>query len=149
MIFYILSIQKKQYNKTVRYLEKRDIDYKVLIPDCIDDKIAKSYGEKAVVYDTELCKSYIDFCGTNIQNGAAVGRVASLFEAKKNKGISVCLDDDYGGVAASKPINTYKKEDLLLVIKSLHELTKETGIIFGGYSGGAMPNTKNNIMQIS
>ena len=54
MIFYILSIQKKQYNKTVRYLEKRDIDYKVLIPDCIDSEIAKSYGKKAVVYDTEL-----------------------------------------------------------------------------------------------
>src|SRR5574344_209243 len=148
MIFYILSIKKKKYTKTVRYLEKRDIDYKVLIPDCIDNEIAKSYGKKAVVYDTELCKSYVDFCGTNIQNGAAVGRVASIFEAKKNKGISICLDDDYAGIVASKPINTYKKEDLVLVIKSLHELTKETGVVFGGYSGGAMPNTKNNIMQI-
>ena len=148
MDFYVLSIQKKKYNKTVRYLEKRGFDYQVLIPNCIDNDIVKSYGKKAIVYDTELCKSYVDFCGTNIQNGAAVGRVASLFEAKKNKGISICLDDDYAGIVASKPINTYKKEALVFVIKSLHELTKETGIIFGGYSGGAMPNTKNNIMQI-
>ena len=76
MDFYVLSIQKKKYNKTVRYLEKRGFEYQVLIPDCIDNEVAKSYGKKAVVYDTELCKSYVDFCGTNIQNGAAVGRVA-------------------------------------------------------------------------
>ena len=89
-----------------------------MIPDCIDNEVAKSYGKKAVVYDTELCKSYVDFCGTNIQNGAAVGRVASLFEAKKNKGISICLDDDYAGIAASKPINTYKKEALVFYRRS-------------------------------
>ena len=148
MDFYVLSIQKKKYNKTVRYLEKRGFEYQVLIPDCIDNEIVKSYGKKAVVYDTEICKSYVDFCGTNIQNGAAVGRVASIFEAKKNKGISICLDDDYAGVAASKPINTYKKDALELVIQNLYELTKETGVVFGGYSGGAMPKTKNNIMQI-
>ena len=147
-MFYVLSIQKKAKNKTVRYLEKRGFEYKVLIPDVIDKKIADSYGENAIVYDTELCKSFVDFCGTNIENGAAVGRVASIMEAKKSKGISVCLDDDYGVVAASKPINQYEKDKLIYVISKLHELTKKTGVIFGGYSGGAFPNTKRNIMQI-
>lgn len=148
MIFLVLSIQEKKQNKTVRFLEKRGFDYKVLIPDCLDIKISESYKDKAVIYDTEYCKKIVDFCGTNIENGAAVGRVASILEAKKYREISVCLDDDYGGIVASKPINTYTKNKLIYVIDSLHKLTKETGIIFGGYSGGAMPNTKNNIMQI-
>lgn len=148
MIFYVLSIQEKKYNKTVRYLEKRGIEYKVLIPDCLESKISESYKDNAIIYDTELCKSHVDFCGTNIQNGAAVGRVASIIEAKKNEGISICLDDDYGGIVGSKPINTYTKDKLIRVIENLHLLTLETKIIFGGYSGGAMPNTKKNIMQI-
>lgn len=148
MIFYVLSIQEKKYNKTVRYLEKRGFEYKVLIPDCLESKISESYKDKAIVYDTELCKSYVDFCGTNIQNGAAVGRVASILESKKNDGISICLDDDYGGIVGSKPINTYTRDKLIRVIENLHLLTLETKIIFGGYSGGAMPNTKRNIMQI-
>ena len=148
MIFYVLSIQKKKYNKTVRYLEKRGFEYRVLIPDCLENEIAESYKEKAVVYDTELCKSYVDFCGTNIENGAAVGRVASLLEAQKSRGITICLDDDYGGIVGNKPINTYKKDKLTYVIEKLHKLTKGSGIVFGGYSGGAMPNTKKNIMQI-
>jgi hypothetical protein len=148
MIFYVLSIQEKKYNKTVRYLEKRNFDYKVLIPDCLESNISESYNDKAIIYDTNLCKLYVDFCGTNIENGAAVGRVASIFESKKSRNISVCLDDDYGGILGSKPINTYKKDKLIYVISKLHELTKNTGIIFGGYSGGAMPNTKRNIMQI-
>jgi hypothetical protein len=148
MIFYVLSIQEKKYNKTVRYLEKRKFDYKVLIPDCLEEKIHKSYENNAIVYNTELCKSFVDFCGTNITNGAAVGRVASIIEAKKTNEISVCLDDDYGGITGNKPINTYTKDELLFVIAMLHDLTKKTGIIFGGYSGGAMPNTKKNIMQI-
>lgn len=148
MMFYVLSIQSKEKNKTVRYLEKRGFEYKVLIPDVIDASIAESYGEHSIVYDTELCKSYVDFCGTNIENGAAVGRVASIMEAKKSNGISVCLDDDYAGIVASKPINTYGKDQLIYVISKLYELTKKTGVIFGGYSGGAMPNTKRNIMQI-
>jgi hypothetical protein len=148
MIFLVLSIQEKKKNKTVRYLEKRNFEYKVLIPNCLDKKIADSYGNCAIVYDTEYCKTFVDFCGTNIQNGAAVGRVASILEAQKNKNITVCLDDDYGGIVGSKPINTYTKNRLIYVISKLHKLTKETGIIFGGYSGGAMPNTKKNIMQI-
>ncbi len=150
MIFYVLSIQEKKYNKTVRYLDKRGFEYKVLIPDCLESKIAESYKEKAVVYDTEKCKSYVDFCGTNITNGAAVGRVASIFEAQKNGGISVCLDDDYGaGLTASKPLNQYNKERLIYVIEKLHEMTLQTGIIFGGYSAGAMPQPyKRNIMQV-
>jgi hypothetical protein len=147
MMFYVLSIQEKSKNKTVRYLDKRGFKYKVLIPDVYKD-LAESYEDNAVIYDTELCKSYVDFCGTNIENGAAVGRVASVMEAKKNKGISVCLDDDYGGIFASKPINTYTKEKLIFVIEKLHEMTLDTGIIFGGYSGGAMPVTKKNIMQV-
>lgn len=85
MMFYVLSIQEKKYNKTVRYLEKNQIDYNVLIPDCLDEKIHKSYKENAIVYDTEFCKSFVDFCGTNITNGASVGRVASIIEAKKTK----------------------------------------------------------------
>jgi hypothetical protein len=148
MIFYVLSIQEKSKNKTVRYLDKRGFDYKVLIPD-VYSELAESYEEKAIVYDTELCKSYVDFCGTNIENGAAVGRVASILEAKKSGGISVCLDDDYGGLAASKPLNQYNKERLIYVIEKLHEMTLETRIIFGGYSGGAMPQPyKRNIMQV-
>lgn len=149
MIFYVLSIQEKKKNKTVKYLEKRDFEYRVLIPDCLEDKIKNSYGENAIVYNTEICKTYVDFCGTNIENGAAVGRVASIFEAQKSKQISVCLDDDYsGGVTASKPLNQYTKDRLIYVIDKLHKLTKETGIIFGGYSGGAYPATKFNIMQV-
>jgi hypothetical protein len=148
MIFYVLSIQEKKHNKTVRYLEKRGFDYKVLIPDCLESNISESYKSKAIVYDTNLCKSYVDFCGTNIENGAAVGRVASILESKKSGGISICLDDDYGGIVGNKPINTYTREKLIYVIEKLHEITLETGIIFGGYSGGAMPNTKKNIMQI-
>lgn len=147
MMFYVLSIQEKKHNKTVRYLEKRNFNYKVLIPD-VYSELAESYKENAVVYNTELCKSYVDFCGTNIKNGAAVGRVASILEAQKSGDIAVCLDDDYGGIVANKPINTYNKEKLIYVIEKLHEMTLETGIIFGGYSGGAMPNTKRNIMQI-
>lgn len=147
MIFYVLSIQEKKKNKTVRYLEKRGFDYKVLIPS-VYSELAESYKNKAIIYNTELCKSYVDFCGTNIENGAAVGRIASIFEAKKYNGISICLDDDYGGIVGNKPINTYNKEKLLYVIEKLHELTLSTNVIFGGYSGGAMPNTKRNIMQI-
>jgi hypothetical protein len=149
MIFYVLTIQEKKKNKTVKYLEKREFEYKVLIPDCLDNKIKNSYGENAIVYNTEFAKSYVDFCGTNIENGAAVGRVASIIEAQKNNNISVCLDDDYsGGVTASKPLNQYTKDRLIYVIDKLHKLTKETGIIFGGYSGGAYPATKFNIMQV-
>lgn len=148
MIFYVLTIQEKRRNKTVRYLEKRGFEYKVLIPDCISQNIAESYKDKAIVYDTNFCKSYVDFCGTNIENGAAVGRVASILEAQKSGGISVCLDDDYGGIVANKPINTYNREKLISIIEKLHEITIETNIIFGGYSSGAMPTTKYNIMQI-
>ena len=148
MIFYVLTIQEKRRNKTVRYLEKRGFEYKVLIPDCISQNIAESYKDKAIVYDTNFCKSYVDFCGTNIENGAAVGRVASILEAQKSGGISVCLDDDYGGIGANKPITTYNREKLISIIEKLHEITIETNIIFGGYSGGAMPTTKYNIMQI-
>lgn len=148
MIFYVLTIQEKKYNKTVGYLERKGIDYKVLIPDCLDNYISESYAENAIVYDTELYKSYVDFCGTNIVNGAAVGRVASIIEAKKYNGISICLDDDYGGIVASKPINTYEKDKLFYVIDRIYKITKKTGIILGGYSGGAYPNLKNNIMQI-
>jgi hypothetical protein len=147
MIFFVLSIQEKKKNKTVRYLEKRNFDYKVLIPDCYDS-ITESYGDRAIVYDTELYKKYVDFCGTNITNGAAVGRVASIIEAKKINGVSVCLDDDYGGVFGNSPVNTYTKDRLNYLIDKLHELHTKTGIIFGGYSGGAMPATKRNIMQI-
>lgn len=148
MKIYVLSIQEKQYNKTAKYLDKIGLKYNVLIPDCLEVGISKSYGKDAIVYDTDYCKSLVDFCGTNITNGAAVGRVASIIEAKKNNCISVCLDDDYAGIAASKPINTYNAVQLTTVITRLHEITKKTGVIFGGYSGGAYPETKNNIMQI-
>ena len=145
----VLSIQERKQNKTTRYLDKLKIEYGVLIPDCLPKNIGDSYGGSAIIYDTEYCKSFVDFCGTNIQNGAAVGRIASILEAKKHNGITVCLDDDYGGICGNKPINQYKnKTALFYVINKLHELKNETGIIFGGYSGGAFPNIKNNIMQI-
>ena len=147
-MFYVLTIQEKSKNKTVRYLDKKGFEYKVLIPD-VCTEIAESYKDKAIIYDTELCKSYVDFCGTNIENGAAVGRVASILEAQRSGEISVVLDDDYGGgLTASKPLNQYNKERLIYVIEKLHEMTLETGIIFGGYSGGAYPATKFNIMQV-
>lgn len=148
MIFLVLSIQDKRKNKTVRYLERNKLNYKVLLPDVLEKDIIESYGDNAEVYNTDKCRSYVDFCGTNITNGASVGRIASILEAQKYDGISICLDDDYGGICGDKPINTYSKERLIYVINKLHKLTKETGIIFGGYSGGAMPNTKKNIMQI-
>jgi hypothetical protein len=148
MKFYVLSIQEKKKNKTIRYLEKNQIEYNVLIPDSIDNKIAKSYGKNAIVYNTNECKKLVDFCGTNIENGASVGRMACIMETKKHNEISICLDDDYGGIVANKPINTYSRTKLLYVLYGLYKLTKETGIIFGGYSGGAMPNLKKNIMQI-
>lgn len=150
MIFLVLTIQEKKKNKTVRYLDKKGFDYNVLIPNCLESNIAESYKDKAIIYDTELCKSYVDFCGTNIENGAAVGRVASIFEAQKSGEITICLDDDYGGgLTASKPLNQYNKERLIYLIEKLHEMTLETGIIFGGYSGGAMPQPyKKNIMQV-
>lgn len=148
MKIYVLSIQEKRYNKTVRYLEKRGFEYSVLIPDCIEPKIAASYKDQAIVYNTDECKKHVDFCGTNISNGAAVGRVASLMEAKKTRQTVICFDDDYGSIFGNKPINTYNRVKLLYVLKKLHDLTKQTGIIFGGYSGGAMPATKKNIMQI-
>ena len=149
MTFYVLSIQEKSKNKTVRYLDRKGFDYKVLIPDCYSE-LAKSYKDKVIVYDTELCKSFVDFCGTNIENGAAVGRVASILESQKSGDICVCLDDDYGGgLTASKPLNEYNRKRLILVIEKLHEMTLETGIIFGGHSGGAMPIPyKRNIMQV-
>ena len=56
MNIYVLSIQEKNKNKTVRYLEKKGIDYSVLIPDCIDKTIADSYGQNAIVYDADVCK---------------------------------------------------------------------------------------------
>lgn len=148
MIFYVLTIQDKKENKTVRYLEKNLIEYKVLIPNSLDISISKSYSENAIVYDTEEYKKLVDFCGTNIENGAAVGRVASIIEAKKNNCISICLDDDYGGIVANGPINTYNKEKLIYVIKKIYELQQLSKIYFGGYSGGAFPNLKKNIMQI-
>lgn len=148
MKIYVLSIQEKRKNKTVRYLERRGFDYKVLIPDSVLMGISETYGDNAIVYDTELCKKKVDFCGTNIDNGAAVGRVAFIDEVKKQNEVCVCLDDDYGGIVCNKPVNTYNKKKLTYVINKLYELTKKTGIIFGGYSGGAMPNTKKNIMQI-
>ena len=149
MNFYVLTIQKRQFNKTTKYLDKLKIDYRVLIPDEIEAEVYESYGTKAIVYNTEEYRRYVDFCGTNIKNGAAVGRVASIKEAKKNAGVSVCLDDDYGGICGNKPMNQYKdREKLIALIKALHTLTDVTGIVFGGYSGGAFPNTKNNIMQV-
>jgi hypothetical protein len=148
MKFYVLSIQHKKHNKTVRYLDKRGFEYSVLLPDCLDAEIIDSYKNKAIVYDTNYCKSFVDFCGTNIENGAAVGRAASIIEAQKQEEVSVCLDDDYGNIYGNKPINTYTKSRLEYVINMLHSLTKKTGIIFGGYSGGAMPSTKRNIMQV-
>ena len=36
MIFYVLSIQEKTHNKTVKYLERRSFDYKVLISDFLE-----------------------------------------------------------------------------------------------------------------
>jgi len=148
MTFYVLSIQVKKKNKTVRYLERQDVDYRVLVPNTVGSEIAESYAEKAIVYDVNVCKKYVDFCGTNIENGCAVGRVQSIIEAKKNKGISICLDDDYGNIFGNRPVNTYQKNQLFYVIEKLHKLQNISGIIFGGYSGGAMPNLKKNIMQI-
>lgn len=150
IIFCVLTIQPSSGNKTTKYLDKLGADYKVFVPKCYED-YATGYGERACIYDEEYVKQFVDFMGTNIKNGCSVGRTAVTLWAKNidNNTIAVVLDDDYGGICCNKPVNTYKSLELLeFVINKIYELSKKTGLVLGGYSGGAIPATKNNIMQI-
>lgn len=148
----VLSIQAKENNRTVRYLEWNDLDnYYVLIPSGLGDEIAESYGGNAVVYDVDEVKAKVDFMGTNIQNGASVGRIAAneWIRQRKDYEMAVLLDDDYGGVVSSfTTVPTLNKRTFYKIVKATYKLGKDLGIVTGGYSGGAYPQTKKNIMNI-
>lgn len=148
----VLSIQRKGENKTVRYLERNNInDYYVLIPSGLDAKIAESYGERASVYDVETMKQKVDFMGTNIQNGASVGRIAAneWIRQRTDYKMAVVLDDDYGGVVSDFTTTpTLNNKTFYEIVKAVYKLGQDLHIITGGYSGGAYPDTKKNIMNV-
>lgn len=148
----VLSIQRAGANKTTRYLDRnRFEDYYVLIPDTCDPEIAESYDGRAYVYDTEAMKAKVDFMGTDIENGASVGRMAAS-EWIKNRPdykMAVVLDDDYGGVVSDFTTTpTLNNRTFYEVVKSVYKLGRDLGIETGGYSGGAHPDTKKNIMNV-
>ena len=131
----VLSIQRKGANKTVRYLERNNFDdYTVMIPSGLDDEIAESYGDHAFVYDADEMKKKVDFMGTNIENGCAVGRLAC------NEWIRT--RPDYTTVPTLNNRTFYE------IVKAVYKLGKDLGIETGGYSGGAHPDTKKNIMNV-
>ena len=148
----VMSIQKAGANKTTRYLDRNNIeDYYVMIPSGLDDEIAGSYGDHAVVYDVEKFKAKVDFMGTNIENGCAVGRMAcnDWIRNRPDYKMAVVLDDDYGGVFSDYTITpTLNNKTFYEVVKAVYKLGKDLGIETGGYSGGAYPNTKRNIMNV-
>lgn len=148
----VLSIQRKGANKTVRYLERNNFDdYTVMIPSGLDDEIAESYGDHAFVYDVDEIKKKIDFMGTNIGNGCAVGRLAcnDWIRTRPDYKMAVVLDDDYGGVVSDyTTVPTLNNRTFYEIVKAVYKLGKDLGIVTGGYSGGAHPDTKKNIMNV-
>lgn len=147
----VLSIQKKAKNKTVRYLERNDIDYIVMLPSSLDEEAAKSYGDRAFVYDVEAMKSKVDFMGTNIKNGAAVGRMAcnEWIRNSHDYKMAVVLDDDYGGVVSDFTTTpTLSHKTFYEIVQSVYKLGNRLGITLGGYSGGAYPDTKYCVMNV-
>lgn len=148
----VMTIQRSGENRTTRYLEKNNFDdYYVMIPASLADDIAESYGDRAVIYDDEEIKKRIDFCGTNIESGASVGRLAcnNWIKSRKDYKMAVVLDDDYGGVVSDYTlVPTLNNKTFYDIVKNAYKLGRDLGIITGGYSGGAMPNTKKNIMNV-
>lgn len=136
----VMTIQRAGDNKTVRYLERNNfLDYYVMIPDTLADTIAESYGEHAVIYDEAKIKKRIDFCGTNIEAGASVGRLAcnDWFRARPDYKMAVVLDDDYGGVVSDYTLTpTLNNKTFYDIVKAVYKLGKDLGIVTGGYSGG-------------
>lgn len=148
----VMTIQRKGENKTVRYLERNNFDdYYVLIPSGLDPKVAESYEDRAVVYDVEKMKAKVDFMGTNIENGCAVGRMAcnDWIRKRPDYKLAVVLDDDYGGVVSDYTMTpTLNNKTFYDIVKSVYKLGKDLHIITGGYSGGAHPDTKKNVMNV-
>lgn len=148
----VMTIQRAGANKTTRYLERNNFDdYYVMIPASVADEVAESYGDKAVIYDDAEIKKRIDFCGTNIESGASVGRLAcnDWIRERPDYKMAVVLDDDYGGVFSDYTlVPTLNNKTFYEIVKSVYKLGKDLNIITGGYSGGAHPNTKKNIMNI-
>lgn len=145
--FLVLTIRKKQYNTTVSWLERIDVPYHVLIPDTCDPDIAPTYGDSAIVYSRDEMAKYVDFCGTNITNGAAVGRTAATKWVHDNNCIGIVFDDDYDGLSCMM-YSYLNKNQLYGTVKDIYELHKQTGLELGGYSGGSMPRLTRNVMQI-
>lgn len=149
----VMTIQRAGDNKTVRYLERNNFeDYYVMIPESLaDEKIVESYGEKAVVYDDAEIKKKVDFMGTNIENGCAVGRLAcnEWIRNRPDYKMAVVLDDDYGGVVSDYTlVPTLNNKTFYDIVKSVYKLGKDLHIITGGYSGGTRPDTKRNVMNV-
>lgn len=148
----VMTIQRAGANKTTRYLDRNNFDdYYVMIPASLADDIVESYGDKAVIYDDTEVKKRIDFCGTNIESGACVGRLAcnDWIRKRTDYKMAVVLDDDYGGVVSDYTMTpTLNNKTFYDIVKNAYKLGKDLGIITGGYSGGAMPRTKKNVMNV-
>lgn len=148
----VMSIQRAGANKTTRYLDRNNFDdYYVMIPSGLDPEIAESYGDHAVVYDVDEMKKKVDFMGTNIENGCAVGRMAcnDWIRKRKDYKLAVVLDDDYGGVVSDYTTTpTLNNKTFYDIVKAVYKLGKDLDITTGGYSGGAHPDTKKNVMNI-
>lgn len=148
----VMTIQRAGANKTTRYLDRNNFDdYYVLIPQSLASEIAVSYGDRAVIYDDAEIKKRVDFMGTNIENGASVGRMAALdwISNRPDYKIAVVLDDDYGGVVSDYTMTpTLNNRTFYEIVKAVWKLGLDLGIETGGYSGGAHPDTKKNIMNV-
>lgn len=148
----VMTIQRAGANKTTRYLDRNNFDdYYVLIPQSLASEIAVSYGDRAVIYDDAEIKKRVDFCGTNIENGASVGRMAALdwISNRPDYKMAVVLDDDYGGVVSDYTLTpTLNNRTFYEIVKAVWKLGLDLGIETGGYSGGAHPDTKKNIMNV-
>ena len=148
----VMTIQRAGKNKTTRYLDRNNFDdYYVMIPSGLEPEVAESYGEHAVVYDVEKMKAKVDFMGTGIENGCAVGRMAcnDWIRNRPDYKMAVVLDDDYGGVVSDYTTTpTLNNKTFYDVVKAVYKLGKDLGITTGGYSGGAMPKTKKNVMNV-
>jgi hypothetical protein len=142
----VMTIQRAGANKTTRYLDRNNFDdYYVMIPSGLEPEVAESYGEHAVVYDVDKMKAKVDFMGTGIDNGCAVGRMAcnDWIRNRPDYKMAVVLDDDYGGVVSDYTTTpTLNNKTFYEVVKAVYKLGKDLGITTGGYSGGAHPCSK-------
>lgn len=148
----VLTIQKYEKNKTTRYLDRNNFDdYYVMIPKSMAKDATGYDPDKIVIYDDEKIKERVDFCGTDIKSGASVGRLACNDWIKKRPGykVAVVLDDDYGGVVSDYTTTpTLNNKTFYDIVGNMYELSIKTNLELGGYSGGAMPDLKKNIMNV-